>query len=89
MKRIFANPCQSVFGLGNSKMLGLGCLVLLTLGIVQARIRLDPLVDTQQGLIKGLRADDGDYSMFLGIPYAKVDGENPFGVSFWKFHAYL
>ncbi|CAG4974645.1 unnamed protein product [Colias eurytheme] len=47
----------------------------------EARLRLDPLVDTKQGLIKGLRADDGDYSMFLGIPYAVVDGDNPFGVA--------
>ncbi|CAF4913083.1 unnamed protein product [Pieris macdunnoughi] len=44
-------------------------------------LRLDPLVDTKQGLIKGLRADDGDYSMFLGIPYGRVDTENPFGES--------
>ena len=63
-------------------MWGVGYLVVLALGIVQARIRLDPLVDTQQGLIKGLRADNGDYSMFLGIPYAKVDVDNPFGVRF-------
>jgi hypothetical protein len=44
-------------------------------------LRIDPLVQTNVGLIKGLKATDGDYSMFLGIPYATVDGENPFGVS--------
>ncbi|XP_026749534.1 acetylcholinesterase-like [Galleria mellonella] len=44
-------------------------------------LRIDPLVDSNAGLIKGLRASDGDYSMFLGIPYAKVNESNPFGVS--------
>ncbi|XP_050360135.1 cholinesterase 2-like [Nymphalis io] len=56
-------------------------LVVLALGLTQGTLRLDPLVDTQQGLIRGLRADDGDYSMFLGIPYARVDEDNPFGKS--------
>lgn len=60
--------------------------VLFLVAAVQGRQRLDPLVDTKQGLIRGLRADDGDYSMFLGIPYAKVNADNPFGVScFNKF----
>ncbi|XP_047989134.1 LOW QUALITY PROTEIN: esterase FE4-like [Leguminivora glycinivorella] len=45
-------------------------------------LRVDPLVDTNVGLIRGLEASDGDYSMFLGIPYAMLDKENPFGVSF-------
>lgn len=44
-------------------------------------LRVDPLVITPQGLIRGLRANDGDYAMFLGIPYGIVDYENPFGVS--------
>lgn len=43
--------------------------------------RVDPLVDTKVGLIRGLKAEDGDYSMFLGIPYGKVEESNPFGVS--------
>lgn len=43
--------------------------------------RVEPLVDTKMGLIRGLPANDGNYSMFLGIPYAKVDEANPFGVS--------
>ncbi|XP_013141526.1 PREDICTED: acetylcholinesterase-like [Papilio polytes] len=43
--------------------------------------RVDPLVDTNVGLIRGLQATDGDYSMFLGIPYAKVNHTNPFGPS--------
>ncbi|XP_026765202.2 juvenile hormone esterase-like [Galleria mellonella] len=42
-------------------------------------MRVDPLVLTKQGLVKGRKASDGDYSEFLGIPYAKVDLENPFG----------
>uniref|UniRef100_A0A2H1WRP2 Carboxylic ester hydrolase n=1 Tax=Spodoptera frugiperda TaxID=7108 RepID=A0A2H1WRP2_SPOFR len=43
--------------------------------------RIDPLVDTKVGLIRGLRADDGNYSKFLGIPYAQVNPDNPFGES--------
>ncbi|CAH0731226.1 unnamed protein product, partial [Brenthis ino] len=62
-------------------MWGISCLLLLTLGLVQGRTRLDPLVDTPQGLIRGQKADEGDYSMFLGIPYAKLDENNPFGAS--------
>ncbi|XP_068627237.1 esterase FE4-like [Battus philenor] len=46
-----------------------------------ASMRLDPLVDTKRGLIRGLQASDGDYSMFLGIPYARVNNSNPFGPS--------
>ncbi|XP_063380417.1 esterase FE4-like [Cydia fagiglandana] len=48
---------------------------------VNSDMRVDPLVHTNVGLIKGLKAPDGDYSMFLGIPYAIVDKENPFGAS--------
>lgn len=44
-------------------------------------VRVDPLVLTKQGLVRGQKATDGDYSMFLGIPYAKIDPANPFGVS--------
>ncbi|XP_026749532.1 bile salt-activated lipase-like [Galleria mellonella] len=44
-------------------------------------LRLDPLVDSNAGLIRGLRASDGDYSMFLGVPFAKVNENNPFGIS--------
>uniref|UniRef100_A0A2A4K075 Carboxylic ester hydrolase n=1 Tax=Heliothis virescens TaxID=7102 RepID=A0A2A4K075_HELVI len=43
--------------------------------------RIDPLVDSKVGLIRGLRATDGDYSMFMGIPYATVNESNPFGPS--------
>ncbi|CAD0194898.1 unnamed protein product [Chrysodeixis includens] len=43
--------------------------------------RIEPLVDTKVGLIRGLRASDGDYAMFMGIPYATVDKANPFGLS--------
>ncbi|CAB3241200.1 unnamed protein product [Arctia plantaginis] len=48
---------------------------------LQSQLRIDPLVQTSVGLIKGLRADDGDYSMFLGIPFGQVDVNNPFGVA--------
>lgn len=43
--------------------------------------RVDPLVLIDQGLVRGLRSSDGSYSSFLGIPYASVDLNNPFGVS--------
>ncbi|XP_021182724.3 cholinesterase [Helicoverpa armigera] len=48
---------------------------------VECLPRIDPLVDTNVGLIRGLKADDGDYAMFLGIPYAQVNQDNPFGES--------
>ncbi|XP_068628030.1 esterase E4-like [Battus philenor] len=48
---------------------------------VNAISRVDPLVVTSVGLIRGLQATDGDYSMFLGIPYANVNDTNPFGLS--------
>lgn len=48
--------------------------------------RIDPLVETKVGLIRGLRASDGDYSMFLGIPFGVVNESNPFGVSVYKFY---
>ncbi|XP_045782974.1 esterase FE4-like [Maniola jurtina] len=56
-------------------------LVVLALGSAQALVRLDPLVNSPAGLIRGLRAGDGEYSMFLGIPYAQVEENNPFGTS--------
>lgn len=59
-------------------MLSLLSFVINTNGLA----RVDPLVDTNVGLIRGLQATDGDYSMFLGIPYANVNHTNPFGVSF-------
>lgn len=57
--------------------------VLFLVGCVYgAEVRVDPLVlISGQGLVSGQRATDGDYSMFLGIPYALVDRDNPFGVS--------
>lgn len=42
-------------------------------------VRIDPLVLTKEGLVRGQRAEDGDYSSFLGIPYARVDPAKPFG----------
>lgn len=44
--------------------------------------RIDPWVETKVGLIRGLRATDGEYSMFMGIPYAYINETNPFGVSY-------
>ncbi|XP_063822408.1 cholinesterase 2-like [Ostrinia nubilalis] len=53
------------------------CLIFETYGLP----RVDPLVDSKIGLIRGLTAPDGTYSMFLGIPFATVDPSNPFGPS--------
>ncbi|XP_062528410.1 juvenile hormone esterase-like [Bombyx mori] len=39
------------------------------------------IVKSKVGLIRGLRALDGNYSMYLGIPYARVNESNPFGES--------
>ncbi|KAI5630865.1 carboxylesterase family domain-containing protein [Phthorimaea operculella] len=49
--------------------------------VVKGFSRIDPLVDTKVGLIRGLRASDGAYSMFLGIPFGLVPEDNLFGVS--------
>ncbi|KAI8439888.1 hypothetical protein MSG28_001353 [Choristoneura fumiferana] len=40
---------------------------------------IDPLVLTENGLVQGFEADDGKFANFLGIPYAKIDEDNPFG----------
>ncbi|XP_028031595.1 esterase FE4-like [Bombyx mandarina] len=59
-------------------------IVILTLTLINnidAISRIDPLVETKVGLIKGLRSDNNDFSLFLGVPYAKVNRSNPFGVS--------
>ncbi|XP_050551355.1 esterase FE4-like isoform X3 [Spodoptera frugiperda] len=49
-------------------------------GLVQGLYRVDPLVSTNKGLIRGLQSEEG-YAQFLGIPYAVVDKKNPFGPS--------
>jgi hypothetical protein len=43
-------------------------------------LRQGPLVETNLGPVKGLKATDGEYNTFLGIPYAEVDKANVFGV---------
>lgn len=73
-------------------MLGSGSIVFLIFFLDnnfqygQCLSRIDPLVDPKVGLIRGLKADDGDYGMFLGIPYGQIDEANPFGVSCIKFY---
>lgn len=54
---------------------------LLLSNAIIASPRIDPLVETKVGLIRGLSASDGDYSMFLGIPFGVINETNPFGVS--------
>ncbi|CAG9791837.1 unnamed protein product [Diatraea saccharalis] len=54
--------------------------IFLLMSFVQSLdLRIDPLVFTSQGLVRGQKATDGDYTTFLGIPYATVDENNPFG----------
>ncbi|XP_063823570.1 juvenile hormone esterase-like [Ostrinia nubilalis] len=53
--------------------------ILLISYVAGSSLRIDPLVLIQQGLVRGQRAEDGDYTTFLGIPYAAVDEDNPFG----------
>ncbi|KOB64385.1 Uncharacterized protein OBRU01_24312 [Operophtera brumata] len=54
--------------------------VLLALNInAESNRRIDPFVETKLGIIRGVRATDGEYSMFMGIPYAYVNESNPFG----------
>ncbi|CAK1554320.1 unnamed protein product [Leptosia nina] len=56
-------------------------ILLLLIGTTQGRL-LGPIVSAKVGQIKGLRAKDGNYSMYLGVPYGKVDEGNPFGKLF-------
>ncbi|KAJ8704764.1 hypothetical protein PYW08_012084 [Mythimna loreyi] len=56
-------------------------LIFLLLKCTQGLPRVDPLVDTSAGLIRGLQSQDGDYAVFLGVPYAVVDENNPFSAA--------
>ncbi|CAB3258064.1 unnamed protein product [Arctia plantaginis] len=38
-----------------------------------------PVVMTPSGPLRGVRADEGDFTMYLGVPYGVVDENNPFG----------
>ncbi|KAJ8707441.1 hypothetical protein PYW08_010693 [Mythimna loreyi] len=65
--------------LGNINMLSVVLLITICAS-VQGFSRIDPLVSTKGGLIRGLQSEDG-YAQFLGVPYAVVDANNPFGPS--------
>lgn len=43
---------------------------------------LSVTVVTPKGQILGQAAPDGNYTTFFGVPYAQVDENFPFGVSF-------
>lgn len=61
------------------------CVLAVCVAHVWSKLRVDPLVQTKSGLIRGLRADDGHYSMFLGIPYAEINENDPFGVRIYIY----
>ncbi|XP_061706215.1 cholinesterase 2-like [Cydia pomonella] len=42
---------------------------------------IDPLVLTKNGLVRGVESEDSKIDSFLGIPYAKVDVQNPFSAT--------
>ncbi|KAL4712489.1 hypothetical protein ACJJTC_007505 [Scirpophaga incertulas] len=46
-----------------------------------AKPGLNPVVKTKLGWIEGLRDNDCNCSMFMGIPYARVNSSNPFGAA--------
>ncbi|XP_063635600.1 juvenile hormone esterase-like [Cydia splendana] len=55
--------------------------ILFIVNVYSTLQRIDPLVLIKQGLVKGVKSSDGTYSKFLGIPYAKVDLDDPFGAA--------
>ncbi|XP_022127103.2 juvenile hormone esterase [Pieris rapae] len=55
--------------------------ITLVLLLIQRVCSDSPIIETPWGRIRGMPADDGDYNMFLGIPYARVDPDNPFGAA--------
>ncbi|KAL0839209.1 hypothetical protein ABMA28_015981 [Loxostege sticticalis] len=55
------------------------CSLILSLQNVCGSV--SPIVESGVGQIRGHSAPDGNYSMFLGIPYATLDVNNPFGHS--------
>ncbi|XP_022114415.2 juvenile hormone esterase-like [Pieris rapae] len=55
--------------------------VLICICVFVCDVYLDTLVVTKQGWIRGFRASDGNYVKYMGIPYARVSKENPFGES--------
>ncbi|XP_026746260.1 esterase FE4-like [Trichoplusia ni] len=61
-------------------MKGILLCALILVSNVCGETRVDPLVlISSQGLVQGYKASDGDYAAFLGVPYAWVDPEDPFG----------
>ncbi|CAG4940305.1 unnamed protein product [Colias eurytheme] len=63
------------------EILSIICVFSLISNAYSAQVRVDPLVLIDQGLVRGLKSSDANYSQFLGIPYAQVDLDNPFGAA--------
>nr|UUH60602.1 acetylcholine esterase [Ectropis obliqua] len=49
----------------------------LVLSVCAVAISIE--VQTSLGEVRGLRSEEGDYNMFLGVPYALVNEDDPFG----------
>ncbi|XP_072942294.1 para-nitrobenzyl esterase-like [Epargyreus clarus] len=63
------------------RVLFLISLIYLVNNAHSTNIRIDPLVKIDQGLVRGIKSVEDGFSSFLGIPYAQVDMNNPFGQS--------
>lgn len=74
------------FPFQHKMILQLLCALVVLRQHVEAVDSVDPVVHTKVGVIRGQAATDGDYNMFRGIPYAKVDKTNPFGVSTYIYN---
>ncbi|XP_073967344.1 esterase B1-like [Choristoneura fumiferana] len=55
------------------------CAIVILKQHIEAVSSGNPIVNTKLGIMRGKAATDGDYNMFLGIPYAKVNKTYPFG----------
>lgn len=60
-------------------------LIVIQMQLLVEVFSINPIVETNVGTIRGLQSSDGDYDMFLGIPYANVDKKYPFRVSIYGY----
>lgn len=77
--------CLKSHGYLKMKVLFYVLFLVISVSCLEYTSRVDPLVLIGQGLVRGTKSSDGSYSSFLGVPYAQVDLNNPFGVSFYFY----